>query len=210
MRKTTNQKYEITDIPHEQCPFLHRIRALRDMGTEVRAGDLGGFVESESNLSFEPGDDAWIFDNAIACNNAYVDKGSCLRGEAVACDNAYISHGSVMTGHSRAEDDAYIRGAVLSAHARASGKSMILHAQDTLAVPLLSGQCAVYGKVYGDVRLTGTALVISGEEICNDTLDTLLISGKNRSVIRSSFRDQLAPKKTVPQKEKPKSRGMSR
>ena len=141
--KTTNQKYEITDIPHEQYPFLHRIRALQDIGTEVRAGDLGGFVESESNLSFEPGDNAWIFDNAIACNNAYVDNGSCLRGEAVACDNAYVSHGSVMTGHSRAEDDAYIRGAVLSAHARASGKSMILHAQDTLAVPLLSGQCAV-------------------------------------------------------------------
>ena len=200
MRKTTNQKYEITDIPHEQYPFLHRIRALQDIGTEVRAGDLGGFVESESNLSFEPGDDAWIFDNAIACNNAYVDKGSCLRGEAVACDNAYVSHGSVMTGHSRAEDDAYIRGAVLSAHARASGRSMILHAQDTLAVPLLSGQCAVYGKVSGDVRLTGTALVISGEEIWNDTLDTLLISGKSRSVIRSSFRDQLAPKKTAPQK----------
>lgn len=210
MRKTTNQKYEITDIPHEQYPFLHRIRALQDIGTEVRTGDLGGFVESESNLSFEPGDVAWIFDNAIACNNAYVDKGSCLRSEAVACDNAYVSHGSVITGHSRAEDDAYIRGAVLSAHARASGKSMILHAQDTLAVPLLSGHCAVYGKVYGDVRLTGTALVISGEEICNDTLDTLLISGKNRSVIRSSFRDQLAPKKTAPQKEKPKSRGMSR
>lgn len=208
--KTTNQKYEITDIPHEQYPFLHRIRALRDMGAEVRAGDLGGFVESESNLSFEPGDDAWIFDNAIACNNAYVDKGSCLRGEAVACDNAYVSHGSVMTGHSRAEDNAYIRGAVLSAHARASGKSMILHSQDTLAVPLLSGQCAVYGKVSGDVRLTGTALVISGEEICNDTLDTLLISGKSRSVIRSSSRGQLAPKKTAPQKEKPKSRGMSR
>lgn len=208
--KTTNQKYEITDIPHEQYPFLHRIRSLQDIGTEVRAGDLGGFVESESNLSFEPGDNAWIFDNAIACNNAYVDKGSCLRGEAVACDNAYVSHGSVMTGHSRAEDDAYIRGAVLSARARASGRSMILHAQDTLAVPLLSGQCAVYGKVSGDVRLTGTALVISGEEICNDTLDTLLISGKNRSVIRTSSRDQLAPKKTAPQKEKPKSREMSR
>ena len=25
-----NQKYEITDIAHEQYPFLHRIRALRD------------------------------------------------------------------------------------------------------------------------------------------------------------------------------------
>ena len=48
-----NTKYEITDIAHEKYPFLHRIRALRDIGSEVKAGDLGGFVECESNLSFE-------------------------------------------------------------------------------------------------------------------------------------------------------------
>ena len=46
-----NTKYEITDIAHEKYPFLHRIRALRDIGSEVKAGDLGGFVEGESNLS---------------------------------------------------------------------------------------------------------------------------------------------------------------
>ena len=62
----TNQKYEITGIAHEKYPFLHRIRALRDIGDKVKAGDLGGFVEREENLSFEPGDDAWIFDDAIA------------------------------------------------------------------------------------------------------------------------------------------------
>lgn len=56
MRTTSNQKYEITEISHEKYPFLHRIRALRDVSAEVRAGDLGGFVESESNLSFEPDD----------------------------------------------------------------------------------------------------------------------------------------------------------
>lgn len=50
-----NEKYEITDIAHEKYPFLHRIRALRDIRPGVRAGDLGGFVESEHNLSFEPG-----------------------------------------------------------------------------------------------------------------------------------------------------------
>ncbi len=61
-----NTKYEITDIAHEKYPFLHRIRALRDIGSEVKAGDLGGFVEGESNLSFETGDNAWIFDDAIA------------------------------------------------------------------------------------------------------------------------------------------------
>lgn len=42
----SNQKFEITDIAHEKYPFLHRIRALRDIGSEVKAGDLGGFVES--------------------------------------------------------------------------------------------------------------------------------------------------------------------
>ena len=198
MRTTSNQKYEITEISHEKYPFLHRIRALRDVSAEVRAGDLGGFVESESNLSFEPDDTAWIFDDAIACNDAYVDKGAVLRGEAVVCDNAYISMGAVLSGHARVEDNAYIRGAVLSASARASGFSMILNDKDTMGVPILSGHCAVYRKVSRDVRLTGSALVISGEEIRNDTLDTLVISGKNRSVIRNSSRDELAPQQPAP------------
>ena len=56
----SNQKFEITDISHEKYPFLHRIRALRDIGSKVKTGDLGGFVERESNLSFALGDDAWI------------------------------------------------------------------------------------------------------------------------------------------------------
>ena len=42
-----NQKYEITDIVHPQYPWLHRIRALRDVREDVHAGDLGGFVQSE-------------------------------------------------------------------------------------------------------------------------------------------------------------------
>ena len=168
MIRITNQKYEITEIAHEKYPFLHRIRALRDIGSEVKAGALGGFVESEDNLSFRPGDDAWIFDDAIACNDAYVDKGSYLRGNAIACGHAYVSRGTLLAGHARVEDDAYIRGAVLTDHARASGFAVIVHNQDTGGVPMLSGQSAVYGRVSGDVRLTDTALVISGEEIQND------------------------------------------
>ena len=156
---TTNQKYEITEIAHEKYPFLHRIRALRDIGSEVKTGTLGGFVESEDNLSFRPGDDAWLFDDAIACNDAYVDKGSYLRGNAIACGHAYVSRGTLLAGHARAEDDAYIRGATLTNHARASGFAVIVYNQDTGGVPMLSGQSAVYGRVSGDVRLTGSALV---------------------------------------------------
>ena len=201
---TTNHKYEVTEIPHEKYPFLHRIHALQDVGGEVKAGDLGGFVESESNLSFEPGDDAWIFDDAIACNGAYVDKGSYLRGNAIACNHAYVSRGALLAGHARAEDDAYIRGAILTDHARASGFAVIVYNQDTGGVPMISGQSAVYGRVSGDVRLTDTALVISGEDIQNDTLDTLAISGQGRSVIRDASRDELAPLAGQPESTKAK------
>ena len=189
----TNQKYEITDIAHEQYPFLHRIRALWDIGGEVKKGDLGGFVESQSNLSFDPGDDAWIFDEAIACNTAYVDQGAVLREESIACANAYISHGAKLTGHARVEDDAYIRGAVLCAFARASGTSMILSSPDIHSIPILSGHCAVYGKVSGNVRVTGEAIIISGEDIHNDSLDTLSINEHGRMMSRNPLRDKLAP-----------------
>jgi len=44
-------KYEITDIGSTDILGAYRIRALRNIQCHgVKAGDLGGFVESESNL----------------------------------------------------------------------------------------------------------------------------------------------------------------
>ena len=191
----TNQKYEITDIVHGEYPFLHRIRALRNIGKDVKVGDLGGFVEHEENLSFEPGDDAWIYDDTIAAGDSIVDKGSVLRVRAVICGHAYASHGSVLFGDARAEDDAYLRGATMWDCARASGTSVIVASPDDPArAPRLSGRCAVYGKVMGDVHLLGSAVVISGEEVCSTTPDGLILDGKTRTVVRSSARDVLRPR----------------
>ena len=172
MRTISNQKYEITDMAHEEYPFLHRIRALRDICGEIHAGDIGGFVESESNLSAEPGDCAWIFDDAIAAGNAYVDRDACLRGDAIACGSAYVSKGSVMSGHSRAEDNAYLRGASMTGKALASGNAQIIHDPHTTGTPILSGNCKVYGTVQGDIRITGSAVILPCEEVRNDTRDT--------------------------------------
>ena len=192
-----NAKYEITDIAHEKYPFLHRIRALRDIGDKVKAGDLGGFVESRSNLSFEPGDDAWIFGDAIAAGSAIVDQGARLFGKAVACDCAYVSQGAAMSAEARAEDNAYIRGADLCGHAKASGCSMILNSPDTGKAPFLSETCVIYG-----------AVVLDNEKIVNKTPDTLILKGQERSVIRDPSRDELAPRQ--PQEKQKKSRGRDR
>lgn len=210
MRETSNQKYEITDIAHEKYPFLHRIRALRDIRPDIKAGDLGGFVESESNLSTELEDNAWIYDDAVVCNNGYADRGAVLRNEAIVCGDGYISHGAVVSGHSRVEDSAYVRGAVLNGHARASGCAVVRCSRESGHPPILSGHCAVYGNVSGDVRLTGSTVIISGEEIYNDTLDTLVISGQNRSVIRHPARDELAPQIPEPQREKKQRKEVER
>ena len=48
-----HKKYEFTNKTIKIAGHtLHRIRAVRDFG-DVKAGDLGGFIEKEDNLSHE-------------------------------------------------------------------------------------------------------------------------------------------------------------
>ncbi|HDW3986174.1 TPA: hypothetical protein RMT71_003170 [Escherichia coli] len=93
---------------------LYRIRALRDIPRHgVKAGDLGGWVEGEHNLS-QDGDawiagdacvmgDARVYDNALVRDRVYVTPGSRVYGDAEmsgalelynnvdVCGNAYVS-----------------------------------------------------------------------------------------------------------------------
>ena len=199
-RTPINKKFEITDIAHETYPFLHRIRALQDIGNQVRAGDLGGFVEHEGNLSRDVADTAWIFDDAIAAGNARVDSGAQLRDYALACDNAHVSNGAVMSGNSRAEDNAYLRGAVLKDSARASGESMILDATgEGRLFPVLSGNSAVYGKVQGSIHVRDSVLIFSNEDYQNESTDTFVLDRNGRSILRDPAREILTP--LIPQNE---------
>ena len=56
------RKYEITDIQHPVNARLHRIKALIDiLRWGVKAGDLGGYIQSENNLS--QNGDCWVDGN---------------------------------------------------------------------------------------------------------------------------------------------------
>ena len=83
------KKYELTDetkIVNERT--LHRIRALKDFGS-VRAGDLGGWVEKEGNLSQLGA--CWVAENAQVCENAQVAENAQVYGHALVCGNAVIT-----------------------------------------------------------------------------------------------------------------------
>jgi len=189
-----NGKYEITDIAHDKYPWLHRIRASMDIGEHVKEGDLGGFVESESNLSFEPGDEAWLFGDSVCCGEAHICKGAILRDAAMAKDRVYISHDAVLSGSSSAEDDAIVRGASLSENARVSGCGMLIQSSETGYRPEAAGKAAIYGKVIGNYFLTGETVIFPGEEFHNDCRDRLWIYDNKRTVQRETSRGELKPR----------------
>ena len=203
-----NHKYEITDIVHEKYPFLHRIRALRDIGSEVKAGDLGGFVEAEWNLSYEDSG-SWIFDDAIAANTAYVCEDASLREQAIACGNSAIRQGAVLSGHARVEDTACVSGALVEGYARVSSRGII--APYDGKSPVLTDGCVVFGMVTGNVRVAGSAVILGDEKIFNDAVDRLVITEEGRSVEREPFRDELTSLASqVKERKKPRGKGLDR
>lgn len=200
----TNQKYEITDIAHKKYPFLHRIRALRDIGPTVKAGDLGGFVEGEWNLSCEDAD-SWIFHDAIAANAAFVEGGSILRDQAVVCGEARVQGGAVLSGYAWVEEHAHINGAQVEGFARVSCHGMAF-AYSPTKVPLLTGNCVIHGNVAGNVCVTGQAVVLGDEKISNESIDRLVINEKGRRIERSPERDELMSSAQYFGKHKPKQK----
>ena len=89
------KKYELTT--NTKMRFgrkLFQIKALVSFG-DVAAGDLGGYIEKEENLSHDG--DAWVYDRALifgdakVCGNAQVFGYVRIRGDARVCGEAQVS-----------------------------------------------------------------------------------------------------------------------
>jgi len=83
------KKYELTS--ETKIVFghiLYRIKALSSFGC-VSAGDLGGFLESEKNLS--QNGNAWVFGNAEVYGDARVSGDARVYGDARASGDAEVS-----------------------------------------------------------------------------------------------------------------------
>lgn len=79
--------------------ILYRIKALKDFG-DVEAGNLGGYIEGEKNLSHR--NNCWVFDNAYVYGNAYVYD------NARVCDNACVRDNACVCGNACVRDNAKI------------------------------------------------------------------------------------------------------
>lgn len=80
------KKFELTNefIANRFGTKLFRIRALVEFG-DVEAGELGGYVEKESNLGHD--DNAWVYGDAQVSGDARVCGNARVCGDARVCGN---------------------------------------------------------------------------------------------------------------------------
>lgn len=102
------KKYELTDKTKvEYGVTLHRIRALVDIVRYgVKAGDLGGWIESEANLDQEH--DAWVFDKALVFDEALVYGDARVSDKARVSDEAWVYGKAWVSGDARVSDEARV------------------------------------------------------------------------------------------------------
>lgn len=108
------KKYEFTDEKKLVGNHtLHRIRAVRDFGV-VKAGDLGGWIEDEDNLSHDGY--AWVYGDALVEGNAFVEGNARVGGDArvggnaLVTGNAYVGDAAWVYGDARVTGNAQVKG----------------------------------------------------------------------------------------------------
>ena len=153
MDDTLQKKYILTN---EKITIgnhtLSRIKAIRQFDRDifglVLEGTLGGFVETEDNLSHSG--TCWISHNAKVYENARIS------------DNAFVMNHARVYGSAEVSGDACVHGrARIHQNAQIKDKGSVHDAK-------------VYGKakVYQDATVTGEARIFGSAKICGNSVVT--------------------------------------
>ena len=102
-----DRKYELLkdNYINYEGKILYRIRALRDF-SNVKAGDVGGYVQSEDNLSHKG--DCWVYDNVKVFNSAKIHDNAKVRGNAQIYGDAEVFGSARIHGNAKIYDEAGI------------------------------------------------------------------------------------------------------
>ena len=174
----SQKKYEITEITHPKYPWLHRIRARCQVNEQVGPGALGGYVQTEDNLSQDG--TCWIYDQAICCEEAVVEDDGRMFDGAVARGSALISGDARMFERAVAEGNSSFFSGELKEDARLSGNAVVNRSDNGLS-PLIGRKSNVYGSVCGWVVVNDN--IFEGEHYLNRTEDMFILENGKREVL---------------------------
>jgi carbonic anhydrase/acetyltransferase-like protein (isoleucine patch superfamily) len=171
-----NKKYEFTG---KEKNGLRRIRALRDVRPGVKAGDLGGWIEKEDNLSHD--DTCWVFGDAKVFDNALVSDNAEVFGKAKVFDNALVY------GNAKVSDNAVVYGeALVCGKAKVFGDAKVFGKATVCGDAWVSGNALVFdnAEVYGKAVVYDNALVYGNALVCGnaEVYDNAKVHGEATSV----------------------------
>ena len=139
------KKYELTDETLEWgTHILHRIKALKEFA-EVKKGDLGGWVESEYNLSQDG--TCWVGEEAKVLNNAKVYDVAKVCGTTLVSDNAIISENANVFDKATVYGNATIfENAFVSDNAEVYGNAIIGGNAEVFDCAQICGNAEIFGN----------------------------------------------------------------
>ena len=148
---------------------LKRIRAAIEFnlkcGITIAKGELGGWIEGESNLS----GDAWVSGDAEVSGNAKVFGDAWVSGEAKVYENVEVSGNALVYGNAQVFGNAKVSGdALVNGNAKVYGNAWVSGNAKVFGDAWVSGNAKVYGDAWvsGDAKVSGDAEVKSSEDYC--------------------------------------------
>lgn len=142
---------------------LKRIVATKHFG-EIEIGELGGWIEKETNLSHEGNcwvyHNAEVYGNAIVKDNAKVKRNAKVYGYAWVSGDACIEDKVEVYDNSWVHEDAWVWG-----NAKIYGDSRVYE------------KVHIYGntRVYGNARINGS-IIVCGNALVEKTRDVISFS----------------------------------
>lgn len=192
------KKYKLTDETTKiDGKTLYRIEAIIPF-LNIHEGDLGGYIETEKNLSHEG--DCWVFDDPMVSGNAIV------KDNALVCDDSWVKDDATVEGKALVRNGGIVGGkAVVKDTAWVDGGSVYDEA-------IIEGDCQVRGDVSGHAKIKDNVVVEQGAEVIDAEVSgtTTVVKGcEINGDIKVNFTGRLKPIEITPEEFGPEYLGES-
>ena len=150
-----DNKYEL--IPSDK-EGLYRIKALKDF-YDVKKGDIGGYIQSENNLSHYG--NCWIYDNAVVRDNAKVYGDAKVHNNAKVYDNAFVMGNAIVCGNARVRNNAQVcDNAIVRNNAQVCDNARVCDNAKIGGKARIEG----YTVIQGNADVSGDAIISSDKD----------------------------------------------
>ena len=170
-----SRKYELSRPERIKHPLrnayivAYRIVALRDIPRHgVKAGDIGGYVDSRKTLSQEG--ECWIGDDAIVVDKSIVKHDAVVKGNAVV-SGTRVYHNAAIYGNARVSEIPGLKKAMVTNSAQVYGEAQVVSSSidgySRIHEAALVNQAIVegYSEIYGYAKIVGPGVKIADSEI---------------------------------------------